>query len=256
MRILHYNILDGCQGEPARLAGLGGWLTDQAFDFVGLNELNGWNVSPGISELSSDWGYPHHALLETTRRPYFVGAISRHPIQRIATFEKGFHHGMLVLDVMGIHVVITHLTPVSADDREREAARIVEILEEVDGPVLLMGDLNTLSPEDRDRHMASDLAGSLRQNAHLARKFLDAQGEINYRPMQILLDAGLVDLSRSQDPTVPTAANTDAAHAAPMRLDYIMGNRQLLSDKAPVAETLYEDPLPQLSDHFPVACTW
>lgn len=256
VKILQYNILDGCMNDPTRLAKLGDWLTNQEFDLVGLNELNGWNTSTDISMLGPEWGYPHHALFETKTSPYFVGVLSRHPIHHIAGYEEGFHHGALILKTFDIHVVVTHLTPICSRHREAEAARLVEIIDRLKGPVLLMGDLNTLSPRDQDRHSISGLVEILRRDAHLTRKFLDAEAKINYRPMQRLLDAGLTDLSRRSDTTVPTEINVDAAHASPMRLDYIMANQCFLAGRTPVAEALHETPLPYLSDHFPVMCTW
>lgn len=256
MKILQFNILDGCQGQPDRLNALGEWLSCQPFDVVGLNELNGWNAPPGISGLAARWGYQDSVLFETRGSPYFIGALSRHPIETIASIEEGFHHAVLILKIMGIHVVITHLSPRDATDREQEAARIAGLVEDIEGPLLLMGDLNTLSPLDRESHLETGLAGLLGRDALLRRKFLDDRGEINYRPMQTLLDAGLVDLNPDHTPTVPTASNTDRAHATPMRLDYILGNQAFLTGRHPVASVLQDSPLPHLSDHFPVMCQW
>ena len=258
MRILQFNILDGCQGEPERLERLGHWLAAQPCDVVGLNELNGWDRLPQISQPDSLWGYPYHEIFVTRKSRHFVGALSRHPIERITSLEEGYHHGVLVLRIEGVQYIITHLTPKSSIERELEAENLVRLVRTIQAPVLLMGDLNTLSPLDREWHASTGLLPILRSDPALARKFLEEDMEINYRPMQKLLDAGLIDLCAdgSRKASVPTASNRDAAHAANMRLDYIMANQRFLDERQPSATILQEDPLPTLSDHYPVTCEW
>lgn len=258
MRILQFNILDGCQREPERLRRLGHWLEDQAFDVVGLNELNGWDRAPHLSQPGDLWGYPYREIFVTKGSRHFVGALSRHPIERLTSLEEGFHHGVLVLRIEGVHYIITHLTPKSSRDREYEAHNLAQLVSTIREPVLLMGDLNTLSPLDQEWHTSTGLLHILGNNPALSRKFLNEKRGINYRPMQTLLDAGLVDLCAggSRRASVPTAANKDAAHAANMRLDYIMANQIFLEERQPAATILQDDPLPTLSDHYPVTCEW
>ena len=85
MRILQYNILNGCQDDPDRLKRLGAWLKQQAYDVVGLNELNGWNQLPSMHQLAQDWGYSHAEIFVTERSPRFVGVLSKHPIELVET---------------------------------------------------------------------------------------------------------------------------------------------------------------------------
>ena len=48
MRILQYNILNGCRKDPDRLARLRSWLKAQAYHVAGFNELNGWHKPLGM----------------------------------------------------------------------------------------------------------------------------------------------------------------------------------------------------------------
>ena len=62
--------------------------------------------------------------------------------------------------------------------------------------VILMGDLNSLSPLDKAVHQQENLTHLLGQHValpNLRKKFLNISGDINYQPIQNLLNSGLVD---------------------------------------------------------------
>lgn len=64
--------------------------------------------------------------------------------------------------------------------------------------VILMGDLNSLSPLDQELHREGNLADLIRTQPmaslpDLRRKLLNTTGSINYKPIQTLLDSGLQD---------------------------------------------------------------
>ena len=42
LRLLHWNVLDGCSLAPHRLGGIGQWLISRGVDVLSLNEMNGW----------------------------------------------------------------------------------------------------------------------------------------------------------------------------------------------------------------------
>lgn len=257
MRILQYNILNGCQGDPDRFARLGAWLKEQAYDVVGLNELNGWNQSSGIHKYGEDWGYPYAEIFVTKASPYFVGVLSRHPIEVIEKREQGFHHGALHIRINGIHYIITHLNPQDASRRELEAEVLAQMARRINEPLIVMGDMNTLSPLDRDHYEQVRLPEHLSKSSQLQRKFM-ADDAINYRPMQTLLDAGLRDLSgamSAENYTVPTKMNKDGAHAAQMHLDYILAN-DAFKARSLGAHTIHNETVESLSDHYPVECSW
>ena len=259
MRILQYNILNGCQDDPDRLKRLGAWLKQQAYDVVGLNELNGWNQLPGIHQLAQDWGYPHAELFVTEGSPRFVGVLSRHPIKLAETCEVSFNHGLLHVVICGVNYLVTHLTPVDTASRERETAVLAEMVSATSQALVLMGDMNTLSILDHEEHATSGLTDVLRRDPALRRKFLINDQEINYRPMQQLLEAGLTDLGATVQAaySVPTAANRDKAHAARMRLDYILVNEAFLGQRSEVqVRILHNEEVDTLSDHYPVECVW
>jgi endonuclease/exonuclease/phosphatase family metal-dependent hydrolase len=69
--------------------------------------------------------------------------------------SDGFQKGVLHVDVRGVHIFVAHLHAQSALRRRREAtvlAKHVRSSIAAGFPVLLLGDLSTLSPLDRQWH--------------------------------------------------------------------------------------------------------
>ena len=129
---------------------------------------------------------------------YHLGLASRWPLAlEEANFSAPFHHGVLIGQVAGIRVAVTHLSPADAGARLREAEELVERGRRGGAArgLVLMGDLNTLSPLDAPEHEAIGLAARLAADPALARKFLRPATElgIDYAPMATLLRGGLHD---------------------------------------------------------------
>jgi len=67
----------------------------------------------------------------------------------------------------------------------------------------------------------------------LGKKFLNrARTAIEYTPMQLLLDAPLVDVGVGGGHSVPTAINADHMHFARLRLDYCLASQGLVEAAA------------------------
>ena len=186
-------------------------------------------------------------------------------------------------------LLLTHLSPHDAAHRALEAAAVARRAAALDAagvPVLVLGDLNTLSPLDAPAHARAGLAARLAASPALARKFLAPGGAIDYAPMAALLAAGLVDLAHPAPPaaatapaaeggggggggdgeaaaavcaaepgvTVPTLGGADAMHAAPMRLDYALASPRAAALAAGPARAVGGAETGRLSDHLPVEC--
>ncbi|WP_245640106.1 endonuclease/exonuclease/phosphatase family protein [Paenibacillus dakarensis] len=260
MNILQYNVLDGCQDEE-RLAGLDSWITSQPYDVIGFNELNGW-IQSKLASYALRWGYGYSYVYETHRSKYYVGLVSKFPIEIISRTEEPFHHGLLHVKVNDVHFLITHLCPSDSLKRERETEYIAGIVRSITEPLLVMGDLNTLSPHDEPFYMECGIAHTLAQEDRLRKKFMHG-GMINYKPMQILLDAGLSDAGHHSGQerelpfqySVPTSVNQDHMHAACLRLDYVLVNESLRK-RGPAASIVRDAHVDGLSDHYPIRCEW
>lgn len=254
MKVLQYNIWDGCR-EPERFDAFDRWMRERRYDVIGFNELKGWSGEE-LSRLAAEWGCPHSAIHETQASKHYIGVISRHPIRVVDKVEKPFHHGLLHVIAGGVHFCLTHLSPRSSVAREAEARALAERTGRVREPLLLMGDLNTLSPLDRDIYARTKLLDVVKRNDKLFAKFA-ANDELNYEPMNVLLNSGLADIGCAETfrHSVPTRVNLDKMHAAPMRIDYMLANRPLL-DLKPTAVILQDGELDYLSDHYPIECRW
>ncbi|UVI31671.1 endonuclease/exonuclease/phosphatase family protein [Paenibacillus spongiae] len=254
MKIGQYNILDGSP-EPERLVRLGQWISRQNYDILGFNELNGWTTRQ-MEQYGAEWGLPYYAITDTGRSPYRLGILSKHPVERVSIKEEGFYHGLLHAKILDLDLFVTHLSSADSLHREREAALIIEEISTCCGPVIVMGDLNTLSPLDKAHYDHAGIPEKLSQDDRLSRKFM-AQGEINYRPMEVLLEAGLVDAGAGSgfQHSVPTKYNEDPMHADRLRLDYMLINEALLNHK-PMARIIRDPEVELLSDHYPVECWW
>ena len=174
IRLLQWNVLDGCQGAPQRLGGIGKWLIQRGADIVAFNEMNGWSDKT-FARLSRSLGFRYSAFLETGTG-YHLGLISRIPmvVDVLAGTANGFHHGALLVQVGGIRICVTHLSPRDASHRLSEANEILKLERnrEPHRGFVLVGDLNTLSPLDEAEHNATGLPATLGRDVGLARKFL------------------------------------------------------------------------------------
>ena len=232
--------------DDRTLDGIGSVLRARGASVVALVE-----VALGRSELSrraASWGYPHTLLLRAERHRFNIALLSRDaPLRRsVASAGPPFFHGVLCAGISSadasaaepsaeLTICATHLTPHSRAKRlaeVRELRRIVPMTSRM----LLVGDLNALSPHDAPDHAARGLASALRGSKGVWAKFADAEGVgLDYSALSALHsgDDGLVDLALGhageRSHTVPTRRGGDSRHAAPMRLDYALGSRALLA---------------------------
>lgn len=117
--------------------------------------------------------------------------------------EGGFGgHGVIAARIDGIVYVNTHLTPFSNDpdtsNRRAGAKAIVDriVKKYEDEPLLVMGDHNNVSPEDKNRYDVDFLCanGGVTYCDHPNSPTDNTTVEINYDSIQEYLDAGLSDL--------------------------------------------------------------
>jgi endonuclease/exonuclease/phosphatase family metal-dependent hydrolase len=309
IRLVTYNVLYGGEGHGVnRLERLQKWIrfgsqdadTDTCpvanrYDYAAFNECNGWQQD--LQRIADGFGFPHVEIL-VARTGFHIAFMSRYPFHAIKHSGPPFHHGKLcsfslapsivyrescagLLEIRderhSLAFLLTHLSPHSAAQRALEAGAISRRAAELDAegvPALVLGDLNTLSRLDAPAHARSGLAAALAASPALARKFLTADGAIDYRPMDVLLDA-LIDLAAIPLPvgplavtaaatetaaaaepgaTVPTACGGDPMHAAAMRLDYVLATPRAAALAAGPARAVDDGETGGLSDHLPVEC--
>ena len=225
LHFVQYNILNGAH-DLTRRHRLCTWLRVQAADVVTMIELNFWNATE-LQSFGRQCGYPHTRLL-VGNSPYRVGALSRTPIKLVAEHRNGFAHGALHFEARGWHFVVTHLTPEGAKSALQEAKQLTERLRQTldppDVPLVIMGDLNSLSPLDISTYTKHSLASTLdktkiqtsKSKDMLAAKFLTEGGKaVNYAVMEHFYSQGFVDVRplRGAEPSWPLPEVSAVAEA-------------------------------------------
>lgn len=249
------------------------WLRLQRADVVGFCEANGWEDD--VVGLALKAGYNFSAIFPT-RNGFPLAVFSRTPIDVVGQYDNLFERGVLHVVIRGLHFFIAHLNAHSSRKRAEETAVLSALVKnatattvsagssslvENTSNAVVMGDLNTLSPLDAHLHANMTLEGKpmlqalleMRCYDALRRKFVTSRGTFDYRAMQNLLTADLVDVSEFRRPTEPTNIPCDQAQSCTcphLRLDYM-----LVSDRirgSAVADVVIDAATDVLSDHYPI----
>lgn len=251
VKIVQYNVLDGCRTDE-RYAMLFNWLKERDYDIAGFNEMNDWTEAEFQREMEK-LGMPYTVLYRMESSRFSIGIASKWPIENIyMTDEAPFHHGLLHVKIQEIHFLVTHLSPFESTIREKEATEIADYIQSIHEPLMLMGDLNTLSPLDQDYYKNSGSKEKMLQRKFSKRQHI-IDGEINYQPMQTLLDAGLHDIGKGEslDYSLPTKIKGELQDPIYVRIDYMLANQAMLKLN-PSSTVIRDDQGNRISDHYPV----
>lgn len=96
--------------------------------------------------------------------PPLAAVMSVHPIHVVEEDDEAFERGMMVVETHGITFVIVHLHAHDSMKRVTEAAQVAVRVHELTAAghiVVVMGDMNTLSPLDADWHKKEGLVDFL-----------------------------------------------------------------------------------------------
>jgi endonuclease/exonuclease/phosphatase family metal-dependent hydrolase len=167
---------------------------------------------PKIRFRAANAGFSHSHVMANSQ-PYNIGIVSAVPFDVLGEYgppllQRGLLH--VHYPELSLHLLTAHLHAHDSTSRERECQFIVRLAQSIIADadaagmrgvgIVLMGDLNTLSPHDSAQHADEGLLSTLQRSDHavfarLGKKFLDGgRAAINYRPMQLLLDAGFKDV--------------------------------------------------------------
>jgi len=181
---------------------------------------------------------------------------TKNPAAGSLTVTEGVANGLLKvkLGVDGglITTVVVHLNPFSEDDRLRELDTVFANID-IKEHVILMGDMNALSPED-----SYDTEDLLRRFRERGMAQLGAE-RLRIEVIRKILDAGFTDAVRrctdssAQLYTIPTPFSRDLNHSiARFRIDYIFVSPSL-RDRIVDARIIINEETDRLSDHYPVS---
>ena len=241
MRIVGANVYEGCW-EEEKFGRLVEFVGQHNPDVVGILEANEWDEGR-LAELASKTGYEHY-FFGQANSDYDLALMSRLPV-KADNLPTGFKHTCIKAEIGGVRLFLVHLSPDNEDARLREVEVLLGHIGKNPQRTILMGDMNSLSPADREAYERDGLWQKC-VGAGVA-KF--GETGLRYEVVQKLLDAGLVDVGDGY--TTPTPVNVDKYHLAPLRLDYVLVSPDLVSkvqNFAVVRDAVTE----RMSDHFPV----
>jgi len=209
LRILSYNIRRGGKGHEDALSAV---IRACAPDAVVLQEAINADV---VKRLAADaqmeqWG---------SREGESLGFLSRLPVQSFAWHKpRVSRHAFLEIQLagtetrlFGVHLSAVHAAWTESRRVQELRALLKAIAREQQGFHVLTGDFNTLAPNELLDFRK--LPGRLRALVWLS------GGNVRWRTIQIVLDAGYVDAYRSTHPNVP--GFTFPTWAPHVRLDYL-----------------------------------
>jgi exodeoxyribonuclease-3 len=220
-RFMAYNIY---QGGTGRLPLVIQAIRDANPDVVGISEANGWGERQDarLDEVARATGLSPSGFAKA-HTPFDLALLSRPAPRSIRSWNDGLWHAALEAvfefpQIGEMGTLVVHLDPRDETNRLAELRAIVRRLNSYPN-ALLMGDLNSLSPDDpydRDRLLA-DL-----RHRKITKFGTEA---LRFDCITFLQDAGFVDVWTAHGqpfaPTVPTPMNEDRHHeGAGMRLDY------------------------------------
>lgn len=254
MKILQYNLYNGCE-DSKRIELLNEWIKENDnYDVIGFNEMNNWSQEK-LNKYASQWGFAHSYLYMMENSEYWMAVVSKFPIEFISTYEDEFQHGLLHVKINNINILLTHLVPFDSKKREIESRFIVNLTNEIEGPCIIMGDFNSLSPIDHSYYEENNVRDLLTKEPKLYKEL--SNSEINYKPIQQILGAGFHDLGSNREfqYSIPTEFGKSINSPIKRRIDYILVDDEIIKFN-PITEVKKDKKTELISDHFPVECRW
>ena len=259
-KVIQFNVDHG--GE-SRLDSILAWLLQQDADVVGFCEANKWQHN--LSSIASSAGYEYSEIFPTNHG-FPLAVFAKAPIEVLGKHEEHYERGVLHVRVLGVHFFVAHLNAHSSATRELETLHLASLVLPLSSsllPVVVMGDMNTLSPLNNlelqnttiENRPLLEALSSLWCYRAMRRKFLNEQDEFAYKPMLHLFAGGLVDASTIHQPTEPTNIPCDQAgqcQCPQLRLDYMLVSNQSAASWKARANVMIDSVTEELSDHFPL----
>lgn len=208
------------------------WLSSRALYgdmIIGLIELNKWqnlrskeNKKENLQDIvfrGAESGFTFSHITSSAAHPYSIGILSVLPFKVVA--EYGPPHLLRLMlhvyfDMLDLHVVVLHLTPHSSIARRKETLFVQRVLRPwmvAGARMILMGDLNTLSPADHcalygldcsqnQSNMNLTFIDTIQKKTHpayvrLQEKYCSLSDagrlQIDYTPFNIILNSSFIE---------------------------------------------------------------
>jgi exodeoxyribonuclease-3 len=258
MRLMTYNILTGGIDDDgsSRLEAVAETIRGVMPDVLVLNECNELEREGRQSSFWLERALGMRIVQAFANTSYHVAIALRTAgpaeLVQVHALRRGFHHAALVAKLLWrgreLTLVGTHLCPFMSEVRLKEAAILVRYARR-DQPVLLAGDLNSVSPHDVAHQDLSRWSEKRRE-----RNLIPGTESIDTRVLETFERAGMVDVFHQQHPagfqrTVPS--DRVEPDSIPQRIDYILASPPMASAVTRV-EIVRGGAAEWASDHYPL----
>jgi len=268
MKLMHFNVYLGqnCKRDPTmeKLQALEEYLRTRDVDVIGFTECNNWDVL-GVQRIAEKFGFQYAEWLEV-KSSYHIVIVSKLPIERQgdSISEAPFHHGLLHVKIGGVHVLEVHMSPENSGERQAEAQAVARVAagESVRAgePLVVMGDFNNVSPADKSVHAEQRVQETMLSSSRAKKleKRHMKNSQLDYDPIQVLIEAGLVEVYPDGAPgqlqwTYPTKLRDDQRDDPKIRIDYFFVNQACRDRYHLSSQILVGDAPDSLSDHYPIS---
>lgn len=258
MKLMTYNLMvGGVEPKPSRLEQVLYIINEQNADIVGLQEtkLAFGSENELVYTLRNKKDYPYDQVIEGVAEDWMFGwgaslfsrkkpSSSRRIGKKVRAVEMTFP--VLTGELSICNVYLSHV------NESLRLPQIQEVLQELQGQKysILMGDFNSLSPEDGIPDSAINSFSNRMKDKYCR------GGKLCYDTIEAVLEAGYIDIGlkfhKPEEITDKAAISWGTGnHTRPVRIDFIFATESVLS---PIKEfEIVNNKFTRLaSDHFPL----
>lgn len=259
IKIISYNVLYGLKEDSVNIDRYKKLVAKLDPDVVATQEMNGFTQKT-LESLANSYGHPY--ALQSKEEGFPTALTSKKPMVNAKKVTENMWHSYAYAKVEGVHIFVIHFSPFSYKKRLEEVNHIIAQAGELpaDEPILIMGDFNSLSPQDKshyDENLLVSMRRSEEKNDHI-RNLND--GQIDYSVVGALLDAGFKDSfylnNKVFDGTTPTFKDGNGKikqsnTGTQRRIDYIFCNEEA-ARSITMSKIIKDELTHYISDHYPM----
>lgn len=265
MKVVSYNILSGGFNSynyesptPERLDLLRKAISSIKADFVGLIDTFRWDSLYSNDQLTKNFGYKNaycinlnDERLKKKGHNNGITVLTNLPVEGFEIISLGTR------DVIKTDIRINNtkfdIFTVYLDDLNEDTriAQIKALLKQVkqDNPTIVMGDLNTLSPNEALR-LTPLINKFFTEHPHLSESLMPVLEEMKRGEVTKILEKNrFQDADKTETPTAPSKLFPVKTENAFLRLDYVFHTKDIqISNFNVLREPIFD----KVSDHYPI----